>query len=242
MDTESHAPALGDIFEALSSARGPHVDQPNSTLQKIDLRIGDTEINQQEGIEIPIKYSKATSVARPPSLKKVIAKELPKSRNLPSSVMGGESQGSGSYGGHGRGFPPARQMQHGNEADLTAYTKHVILRKIEAEEQATAMDIDKAFHPAATDRPFHAEEMEEEQMEVQELAEGSDDKKAREKFEEVEVNKDNLVKAYKFGDQWIPIKEEDFTAMETVAGMDVLGFVKSDHVSASSPLRDQFSS
>jgi ATP-dependent DNA helicase 2 subunit 2 len=48
--------------------------------------------------------------------------------------------------------------------------------------------------------------------------------------EEREVDKDNLVKAYKFGSTWVPLNDADFEDMLSLPGMDVLGFLPKSRV------------
>ncbi len=48
--------------------------------------------------------------------------------------------------------------------------------------------------------------------------------------EEREVDKENLVKAYKFGSTWVPLNEGDFDDMVSLPGFDVLGFISNDQV------------
>lgn len=175
----AHHPALGTITVALSVARAPRPDMTKSTLIKSRFRIGSKEINDDEGIDFSIRYSKATSLARPMSLKRVIASQVAKTRPL-AALSGGASQ----IGGSSSARPPAAAMLMGTgiEADVTPFQKYVIIRQ----------------------------------------EEGGDDAE----LVEEEVEKENLTKAYKFGSTWVPIDEDDFEQMITVAGVEVLGFFK----------------
>nr|ODN81269.1 hypothetical protein L203_05775 [Cryptococcus depauperatus CBS 7841] len=64
-------PTLQTFDEMLMDARRPHSDAVNGTVSGIDLLIGNNDVNSDEAIIIPIKYSKATMKARHPTLSKV---------------------------------------------------------------------------------------------------------------------------------------------------------------------------
>lgn len=133
-----------------------------------------------------VRWSKGTSIARPMTLKKVLASQVAKV--LPPSI-GAASQAGPSQSqayAHGGGGT----IQGG---DIQPYTKYVMTKR-KAAGEGDAMDVD-------------------------------------EDIQEEEVDKDNLVKAYKFGSTWVPLNDEDFEPMLSVAGMDVLGFMPRSHVS-----------
>lgn len=168
MDPEdyAHHPALGTIAVALSVARAPRSDVTKSTLIKSHFRIGDKKINDDEGIEFPIRYSKATSLARPMSLKRVIASQVAKTRPM-AALSGGASQIGGSQSDRA---PPAvaTLMGTGIEADVTPFQKYVIFRKEDGggddgelvEEEVEKENLTKAYKFGSTWVPIDEEDFE----------------------------------------------------------------------------------
>jgi ATP-dependent DNA helicase 2 subunit 2 len=207
-DDEARKPALGSIELALSIARGPAISQPESVLNKSVLRIGSKEVNQEEGIEFPIRHSKATSKAMPMSLKKVIASEL-----LPPSRVPKSSYGAGASQSQSQAKPVPQTASAGIEADVTPFKRYTVMVPKNKSEMGD-MDVD--------DIPIDATKV----LETQD-----DGTKEEIEYEEREVEEENLVKAYKFGKTWVPMPKDIFPDMETDAGMDVLGFMKASGVS-----------
>lgn len=217
-------PQLGSLSEALSKARGPAVTTPNSMLSKSVFRIGSMDTNADEAIEFPVRYSKATTQQRPQSLKKVIASQVARPKTLPDAINASQSQApraSQSYNQlHGVGTSTAAIASGtgGVEADVSRFTKYFIVQKKENEEEDVEMQ---------------------EESQGQNRIEDIDEEDLDEKFEEIEVNVDNCTKAYRFGSTWVPLNEEDFEALPTISGFDVLGFIKSTGVSAMSKLLER---
>lgn len=208
-------PHLGSLSDALSKARGPAVTTPNSMLSKSVFRIGSMETNADEAIKFPVRYSKATTQQRPQSLKKVIASQVARPKMLPDAINASQSQvprATQSYShlnGAGTSTAAVASGTGGVEADVSRFTKYFIVQKKEDEEEDVEMQENEGRN--------RIEDVDEENMD--------------EKFEEVEVNIDNCTKAYRFGSTWVPLNEEDFEALPTVSGFDVLGFIKSAGVS-----------
>ena len=202
-DDDSKQPALGSIDLALSIARGPSINQPDSVPIKSIFRIGSKEINPDEGIEFPVRYSKATAKASPMSLKKVIASEL-----LPQNRL--HTAGASQSQSQARTAPQTASA--GIEADITPFKRYTVL--VPKTKDDDDMDMDGAALDASKIL-------------------GTDDQEAKPEveYEEREVEEENLVKAYKFGKTWVPMPKDIFPEMETVAGMDVVGFMKAAGVS-----------
>jgi ATP-dependent DNA helicase 2 subunit 2 len=100
----------------------------------------------------------------------------------------------------------------GIEADVTPFKRYTVL--VPKNKDNDDMDIDGAALDASKIL-------------------GTDDIEAKPEveYEEREVEEENLVKAYKFGKTWVPMPKDIFPEMETVAGMDVVGFMKAAGVS-----------
>lgn len=155
-----------------------------------------------------MRWSKGTAIARPMTLKKVIAGRVDKA--LPPSVIAAatlgsqpQSQSLGQNGGLVGASQPTAAMvvasSVGMDADVQPYTKYVITR------------------PLVTTIPTQPGG---EDVNMEDIGE----------VEEREVDKENLVKAYKFGSTWVPLNEGDFDEMVSLPGFDVLGFISNDKV------------
>lgn len=206
-DDDSKQPALGSIDLALSIARGPSINQPDSVLNKSTFRIGSREINPDEGIEFPVRYSKATSKAMPMSLKKVIASEL-----LPQNRLHASQYGASASQSQSQAKIAPKTGSAGIEADVTPFKRYTVMVP-KAKDENDDMEVDQV--PDATKI----------------LNTDDQDAKPEVEYEEREVEEENLVKAYKFGKTWVPMPKDIFPEMETTAGMDVIGFMKASGVS-----------
>ena len=206
-DDDARQPALGSIELALSIARGPSISQPESVLNKSTFRIGSKDVNPDEGIEFAVRYSKATSKAMPMSLKKVIASEL-----LPQNRLHPGGFGTGASQSQSQAKTAPQTASAGIEADVTPFKRYTIMVP-KTKEDADDMEVDQAVPDAS---------------EI--LGTEDQDAKPDVEYEEREVEEENLVKAYKFGKTWVPMPKDIFPDMETVAGMDVIGFMKASGV------------
>jgi ATP-dependent DNA helicase 2 subunit 2 len=209
-------PSVGSLLDALSAARGPVLDGPKSMLSKSIFRIGEMADSPEQAIEVPVRYSKATALARPQSLKKVIASQVARLKTLPESITAGASQAprasqsqSQLYGA-GTSTAAVTSGIAGIEADVSAYTKYFVVQKKEEQE-----DI----------------EMEDGEGERR-IQDDDADVEDEAQYEEMEVDIANCTKAYRFGSTWVPLNEEDFDTMPTTSGFEVLGFIKQTGVSA----------
>ncbi|KAJ9120113.1 hypothetical protein QFC22_003011 [Naganishia vaughanmartiniae] len=204
-------PRLGNLQDALSAVRGPQVDPVNSTANKSVFRIGSAENDSKEAIEINIRISKATALARPQSLKKVIASKVTRPKVLPESVIASQGQSSRAAQSQTQldtvGRPSASMAAGiaGIEADVSRFTKYYVLKKNRHDGEDVDMDANG---------------------DARRIDDEDDENDSEPEYEEIEVDKENCTKAYRFGSTWVPMNDEDFETMETTAGFDVLGFLK----------------
>jgi ATP-dependent DNA helicase 2 subunit 2 len=197
-------------MDALSTARGPVLDGSKSILSKSVFRIGEKSDSPEQAIEVPIRYSKATSLARPQSLKKVIASQVARPKILSESITASQSQvprtsqSNSQIQSAGTSTAAGTSGIAGIEADVSAFTKYYVVQKKNEQDEDVEMG-----ETSEGDRRI-------------EDADGEDEGE----YEEMEVDIENCTKAYRFGSTWVPLNEEDFETMPTKSGIEVLGFIK----------------
>lgn len=199
---EQFRPAL-EVFEPkLSQIRMPRPDMVNGTQVGTCLYIGAEPIDAEQAICIPLKYTKATAKARPPTLSKAwkTAVDLQQpAGTLPShseasqlfNTLQSQSQSQGGQGGNLAALVSAEVKQHS-----TYFLKKAEAAKTEAAE-------------GAEDLPAMAEDEEEREY----------------------IPKEELVKAWRYGSSWIPVEDETFEPLQTQKGVEVLGFIPQKNVS-----------
>lgn len=196
-------------MDALSTARGPILDGPKSMLSKSVFRIGEKSDSPDQAIEVPVRYSKATSLARPQSLKKVIASQVARPKILSESITASQSQAprasqfNSQLLASGPSTAAGTSGIAGIEADVSAFTKYFVVQKKNEQDQ----DVEMEDGSGGEHRIEDADEDEGE-------------------YEEMEVDIESCTKAYRFGSTWVPLNEEDFETMPTKSGIEVLGFIK----------------
>lgn len=201
-DDDERQPVLGTMNVALTVARGPTVNQTDSTATRSVFRMGSKEVDSDQGIAIDIRFSKFTSKALPMSMKKVVASELGTGGSA-SQVVGGGIGTSSQFSNNGHPAtlrPMPTTANAGIEADVNPFKKYTIM--------VPRQPPDQDDHPMQGDDG--SEEIE---------------------YEEREVEEENLTKAYKFGKTWVPMPKGSFEDLKTEAGFDVLGFMPNSGVS-----------
>lgn len=219
--SEEMLPEL-DVFEAqLAEARMPKCSMVNSAVSPIDLYIGSAEIDPSQAIRIPIKYSKATMKARPPSLSKAwkAAMDLQTPLAAKGSGQPSSSQLMSSLAAQSqtRGGPSASDLAAMISAEVKSHSTYVIKKTEPAkptngvtEVPASQVDYgDAGLEEYYTQR--HEDVPEEEEEEV--------------------VDKEDIVKAWRFGSTWVPMEKDTFEPLETSKGVEVLGFFPQENVS-----------
>ncbi|KAI0693769.1 SPOC domain-like protein [Cerioporus squamosus] len=168
---------VGNCDFALQEISRPDVRQVKSTMMPTILRLGDTQTREEEAIELVVRTSKCTALARPKGWKRF-----------------------------GR-------------------------RKLTAEEEAAKMDVDE---DKATFAQLHmrTEFYIDKDVNKEDGADddGTDDEDERERARDeaakhlVKVEKEDLVRGYKYGASFAPAPDGGFPKLETRKGMDICGF------------------
>lgn len=222
-------PTFETFEDALSLARLPRPATVNGTVSGINLTIGSEEINPEEYICIPIKYSKATMKARPPSLSKAwkaaVDLQAPKIAGYrdqnASQLMSSLAQQSQSQA-IGDNFDPS-ELAAMISAEVKQHSTYVIKRQPEngATQGATQGTQTQASQRPDADDDFIGLDAPTQEEPVEDDA------------EEEYVEKEDIVKAWRFGSTWVPMEADLFEPLETSKGVEVLNFIPIANVSVS---------
>lgn len=225
-ESEAMLPDRQTFEEALAYARLPRPAVVNGTVSGIDLHIGSPDVNPDQAISIPIKYSKATMKARPPSLSKAWKAAMD---------LQGPQPGADSYRDMGANqlmasLTEQRQSQGGKldpadiaamvSADIKQHSTYVIKKQ-----EPTANTATQATQATQQDPDFVDPE---EGGDGGTAAPPADEEEAEEEF----VAKEDIVKAWRFGSTWVPMEADMFEPLVTDKGVEVLNFIPTANVSA----------
>ena len=234
--SDDFLPTIQVFDDALVDARLPHPEQKNGTVSNIDILIGSPDIDEDQAIRIPVKYSKATMKARPPTLSRAWRPAMdlqaplhptaqrpfqtPQSQLL-SSYLDQQSQqhGHSQAQSQGQNAPASSDIAGMISSEVKGYSTYVIKKEPAAPPPASQDDVIMADSQApASQKPG---------TQARTQADAED---AEEEEEEV-VAKEDLVKAWRFGSTWVPMEADTFEPLATQKGVEVLGFFPRANVS-----------
>lgn len=170
---------IGTAAEALYECQRPDVKITKSVMSGITLRLGDFDTRPDEAIELPVKMSKCTALARPATMKKFIKRTA-------------EADEDGSM--------QVDAKLEENEKDIYAQLK-----------MQTEYIVDKAHNTNGDD--------------------DKDDKQDGEGKVPEKVDRDELVRGFKYGASYVPCPDGQFPRLSTQKGLDICGFFPSRFVS-----------
>lgn len=216
--SEEILPFIGTFDEALLNARMPKPSVVNGTLSGIELRIGSTDVDPAQAIVIPIKYSKATMKARPPSLSKAwkpaMDLQAHTREGIARSSASNQLLNSVTEQSQALDKPPAQSdLAAMISAEVKNYSTYVIKRQEPVIEVGSTQ--------AGTDGTQGATQKEQE---------------IEEEDEEL-VAKEDIVKAWRFGSTWVPMEKDTFEPLDTRKGVEILSFFPRDAVRLDFPSR-----
>ncbi|KAL7422191.1 ATP-dependent DNA helicase yku80 [Cryptotrichosporon argae] len=200
-DAPEFLPALATFDSRLLAARQPRTAIVNGTVSPTHLYIGSSQINPDEAIAIPVRYSKATMKARPPSLSKAWKPAMDlqtgaKSQLLSNLMEQSQSRAPGAQ-------PDPSELAAMISAEVKHYSAYVVKREAPPDAtQATTQATQQGASQIATQQESEQQEEEEEEA----------------------VAKDDIVKAWKFGSTWVPMEADTFEPLHTQKGVEVIGF------------------
>ena len=165
------------------------------------LRLGDVDTKSDEALEIIIKTSKCTALARPKSWKKIAVRERLDDED---DAMAGEDD-------------VQENETNTTYAQLKMRTEYVVDRNARSEEE---------------DEDVKMEEDGDEHL-LGEGHEGMDElPKHKQKTEQLEkVEKEQLVRGFKYGTTYAPCPDGQFPRLPTKKGIDICGFFPASNVS-----------
>jgi ATP-dependent DNA helicase 2 subunit 2 len=194
-DFELFKPTLKTFDDELMDARKPHPAVVNGTVTGMNLYIGAEGMDPEQAIKIPIKYSKATMKARAPTLSKAwkaaVDLQAPAgSSQLHSTLEDMQSQAHSQH----KPVPQASDLAALVSSDVKRHSMYVVKHKpdppatqsSQAQSQTQQSQSQVLASQAAT------------QTQLNDIPEAEE--------EEELVDKEDIVKAYRFGSSWIPIE------------------------------------
>lgn len=176
---------MGTLSFALEEVRKPEVKETRSALMSNVLRLGDPENNPLEALEIVVKTSKGTALARPKTWK----------RFAPREINPGDEMDVDSAPNRDRDYESTRKIVW---SELKMRTEF----QVEQEEQGDQNNRN------------------EEDMDV------DDAKKSGAK-----VEKEQLIRGFKYGSSYVPCPDGQFAKLSTHMGISICGFFSADNVS-----------
>jgi len=168
------------------------VKETRSTLISNILRLGDPDNNPLEAVEITVKTSKCTALARPKSWKRFAPRE-----NKPADEMDVDS---------------ATARDHDLDEEDTNKIVWAQLR------------MRTEFH-VENDEQEDEDNANEDNMDVDGVKKSG-----------AKVEKEQLVRGFKYGSSYVPCPDGQFTKLSTNMGISISGFFSADHVCLTSVL------
>jgi ATP-dependent DNA helicase 2 subunit 2 len=199
---------VGSCEFALQDISRPDIKTTKSALMGTTLRIGDVQNKPTESMEIQVKLSKCTAMARPKSWKRVMLRKKDKDKD--KDKTGGEDSDETE--------DSAEEPMDVDKGDTYVELK----RRSEYYRDSDKSDDDDG---------------EESQGRVKEEKAGHDDvwvdQDAQLALEDDRrVEKEELIKGFKYGSTYTPCPDGHFDRLKTKKGIDVCGFFKAKNVRA----------
>lgn len=210
-------PAVKVFDDTLEAARSPQVATVNATLSAIDLHIGSLDVGQNEAIVIPVRYSKATAKASAPTFSKAWKPAMDLQMPMHAAADGISLSNPLIFGllnqsqSQGKNPPRTEEMAGMISAEVKQHHSYVIKKP----------EINASVNRISTQAS---------NLELPEQAEQADENENEEEDEEEYVDKEDVVKAWKFGSTWVPVPEKTFVTLATRKGIEVLGFFPVENI------------
>lgn len=186
---------IGTCALALRETAMPDIKQVRSTLMANVLRLGDIDTCGDEAIELSVKSSKCTALARPKGWKKFALRVA----NSDDMDVGGDDEEAAA----------ARVVY----AQLKMRTEFYIDRNAGEKDEEGNIN------------------MKEDENEDANLLERDEDEPAEPDIENLEkVEKEELVRGFKYGTTYVPCPDGQFPKLPTRKGIDICGFFPAKNV------------
>ncbi|KAL7414516.1 hypothetical protein BDY24DRAFT_385475 [Mrakia frigida] len=244
---------IGNIYRAVTAARAPQLKEVKPTSRAMSIRIGDSSVNEREAIEIHVKVGKLTSMVTPQSTKKVAVK-MDGERG---STQASGSRARGDAGGGRRVVGPDGedlgqiggsqfQSQYASTSN-TNYPSNSQSSQTQDPSSSYAAPDPNFNYPKSSAEYYKAKSadyrinnlpyyLDRNQPEVisnalkpvttYNVRVGGTEEGEGGEIQAVE--KEKLTKAWRFGNSWFPVDDDDGLAQEkfeTTAGLDLYKFI-----------------
>jgi len=214
--SEDMLPTFSTFEDAVAAARLPKPAVVNGTVSAIDLCIGSPEVDADQAIRIPIRYSKATMKARPPSLSKAWKPAMDLQTPFQPTQGGPSSQLASSIAQQSQQLKiptSASDLAAMISAEVKHHSTYVVKREAGAPPGTAAKSSQATFRMEGLDEDY-----------VDENGEHRQEDEVADEDEEEPVAKEDIVKAWRFGSTWVPMEADTFEPLDTKKGVEVLGF------------------
>ena len=182
---------MGTLSFALEEVRKPEVKETRSSLMANILRLGDPENNPIEALEIVVKTSKATALARPQSWKRFAPRE-----SKPADEMDVDEA-------------PTRDR----DWDRDESARKTVWAQLRMRTE---------FH-VEHDEQGNENNVNEDDMDVDDVKKSG-----------AKVEKEQLIRGFKYGSSYVPCPDGQFAKLNTHMGISICGFFSADNVSSPS--------
>ena len=208
----------------------------NGTVSTTTLYIGAEGVDPEQAIKIPIRHSKATMKARPPTLgkawKPAVDLQVPPGQGTQSSQLRAtleEMQSQAQAQSQHEAPPSASDLAAMVSSNVKRHSMYVIKH---TKPEAPATQASQASQSQAQASQVAS------QTQLNDVPEEEEEEEEEEEI----VDKEDIVKAWRFGSSWIPIEDDTFEPLKTTKGVEVLGFVPKQNVSHLSVRTSQLTS
>jgi hypothetical protein len=214
------AAVIGNAVRAYEASLAPNPRIPTSAATNLELRLGDTEEHPRSSLCMRVVFKKATANAPLPSMKRM--KRMAERRAAADAAAG-----------------PSRGRKSGDAMDVDVKSDE---ENADGEEEAVEEESGEVarqvtyFHLPEPRQPVPIGEIEEADKagrKDDEEMEKEDEATEDEAEQGPQLSRDQLRKAYRYGDTKVPVDEldPDTLTLSTKLGVEIIGFIKKDAVS-----------
>lgn len=201
---------VGTCEFALQDISRPDIKMTKSALMGTTLRIGDVQNKPTESMEIQVKLSKCTAIARAKSWKRVMLRKKDKGKEKNNDREGGSDE---------------TEDDADDPMDVDEGDTYVELKKrSEYYRDSDKSDDDDEDHEESRVRIKEEKtHYDDTLVELDGQVKPEDDRR---------VEREELIKGFKYGSTYTPCPDGQFDRLKTKKGIDICGFFKSKNVRA----------
>lgn len=197
---------VGTCGLALLDVSRPDIKTTKSALMGTTLRIGDVQNKPTESMEIQVKLSKCTAVAKPKSWKRVMLRKKEKDKEKDGGDGSDETEDD------------TEEPTGVDEGDTYVELKKRSEYYRDSDKSDDDDDEENQMRVKVEKADYDDARVEREQVKLE------DDRR---------VEREELIKGFKYGSTYTPCPDGQFDRLKTKKGIDICGFFKSKNVRAS---------